>query len=133
MTKTLNQIIFFPPPKSEYFFSNIGNQNIFLEKNHNPPWKLNGPSLCSTELLCSEQTYVQFIQVELKRFPTSRHYFMYSLYKIPVNSGFGIDRLYYITLLTSNQPRCNATLWSLLMSLKFQNLIKNCKMSPLFY
>jgi hypothetical protein len=22
----------FPPPKSEYFFSNIGNQNIFLEK-----------------------------------------------------------------------------------------------------
>jgi hypothetical protein len=37
MTKTLNQIIFFPPPKSEYFFSNIGNQNIFLEKNHNPP------------------------------------------------------------------------------------------------
>ena len=35
MTKTLNQIIFlFPPPKSEYFFSNIGNQNIFLEKNH---------------------------------------------------------------------------------------------------
>jgi len=27
------------------FFSNIGNQNIFLEKNHNPPWKLNGPSL----------------------------------------------------------------------------------------
>jgi hypothetical protein len=28
---------FFPPPKSEYFFSNIGNQNIFLEKKHNPP------------------------------------------------------------------------------------------------
>jgi hypothetical protein len=22
---------FFSPPKSEYFFSNIGNQNIFLE------------------------------------------------------------------------------------------------------
>ena len=32
MTKTLNQNIFFPAPKSEYFFSNIGNQNIFLEK-----------------------------------------------------------------------------------------------------
>ena len=44
MTKTLNQIIFFfPPPKSEYFFQ--GNQNIFLEKKHNPPFKLNGPSL----------------------------------------------------------------------------------------
>jgi hypothetical protein len=25
---------FFPPPKSEYFFSNIVNQNIFLEKNN---------------------------------------------------------------------------------------------------
>ena len=33
MTKTLNQMVFFPPPKSEYLFSNIGNQ------------KLNGPSL----------------------------------------------------------------------------------------
>ena len=31
MTK-LNQNLCFPPPKSEYFFSNIGNQNIFLEK-----------------------------------------------------------------------------------------------------
>jgi hypothetical protein len=37
MTKTLNQIII--------FFSNIGNQNIFLEKNHTPPFKLNGRSL----------------------------------------------------------------------------------------
>ena len=36
---------FFPPPKSEFFFSNIGNQNIFLEKNHNTPFKLHGPSL----------------------------------------------------------------------------------------
>ena len=46
MTKTLNQIIFFPPPKSEYFFSNIENQNIFfLGKKHYPPFKLNGRSL----------------------------------------------------------------------------------------
>ena len=38
MTKILNQIFFFPPLKPEYFFSNIGNQNIFLEKkNRNPP------------------------------------------------------------------------------------------------
>jgi hypothetical protein len=29
MTKTLNHFIFFPPPKSEYFLSNNGNQNIF--------------------------------------------------------------------------------------------------------
>ena len=48
-TKTLNQIIFFPPPKSKYFLQrNIGNQNIFLEKDHNPPpppCKLNGRTL----------------------------------------------------------------------------------------
>ena len=35
MTKTLNQIL----------FSLHQNQNIFLEKNHNPPFKLNGRSL----------------------------------------------------------------------------------------
>jgi hypothetical protein len=33
MTKTLNQIIFFPHHNQNIFFSNIGNQNIFLEKN----------------------------------------------------------------------------------------------------
>ena len=36
MTKTLNQIIFFFLHQNQnIFFSNIGNQNIFLEKNHN--------------------------------------------------------------------------------------------------
>jgi hypothetical protein len=36
MTKTLNQIIFvFLHQNQNIFFSNIGNQNIFLEKNHN--------------------------------------------------------------------------------------------------
>jgi hypothetical protein len=42
MTKTLNQIIF--------FFSNIGNQNIFLEKKHTAPFKLNGRSLRARHL-----------------------------------------------------------------------------------
>jgi hypothetical protein len=29
---------FFPPPKSEYFFSNIENQNVFFRKiAHSPP------------------------------------------------------------------------------------------------
>ena len=38
MTKTLNQIIiFFLHQNQNIFFSNIGNQNIFLEKNHNHP------------------------------------------------------------------------------------------------
>ena len=37
---------FFLHQKQNIFFSNIGNQNIFLEKNHNPPtFKLNGRSL----------------------------------------------------------------------------------------
>jgi hypothetical protein len=49
MTKTLNQIIiFFLHQNQNIFFSNVGNQNIFLEKNHNPPpFKLNGRSLNS--------------------------------------------------------------------------------------
>ena len=35
MTKTLNHIIFFFVHQNQnIFFSNIGNQNIFLEKNH---------------------------------------------------------------------------------------------------
>ena len=47
MTKTLNQIIFFFLHQNQnILFSNIGNQNIFLEKKHNPtPFKLNGRSL----------------------------------------------------------------------------------------
>jgi hypothetical protein len=37
---------FFLHQNQNIFFSNIGNQNIFLEKNHNhpPPFKLNGRS-----------------------------------------------------------------------------------------
>ena len=38
MTKTLNQIIFFFLHQNQnIFFSNIGNQNYFLDKNHTPP------------------------------------------------------------------------------------------------
>ena len=49
MTKTLNQIIFFSSTKIRIFVSNIGNQNIFLEKKHNPPFKLNGRSLSGVQ------------------------------------------------------------------------------------
>ena len=48
MTKTLNQIIFFSPPKSEYFFQqHWQSEYLFRKKNTPPPpprW-LNGPSL----------------------------------------------------------------------------------------
>jgi hypothetical protein len=44
--RTLNQIIiFFLHQNQKKNFSNIGNQNIFLEKNHSPPFKLNCRSL----------------------------------------------------------------------------------------
>ena len=36
---------FFLHQNQNIFFSNIGNQNIFLEKNITPPFKLNGRSL----------------------------------------------------------------------------------------
>ena len=35
MTKTLNQIFFFPPPKSEYFFQQHWESEYFFRKNHN--------------------------------------------------------------------------------------------------
>jgi hypothetical protein len=35
MTKTLNQIIFFPPPNSEYFFQQHCESEYFFRKNHN--------------------------------------------------------------------------------------------------
>ena len=66
MAKTLNQIIcFFLHQNQNIFFSNIGNQNIFLEKNHNPPFKLNGRSLICTgkwfAVPASLLTHVEFI------------------------------------------------------------------------
>ena len=60
MTKTLNQIIFvFLHQNQNIFFSNIWNQNIFLDKNHNSPppppppplFKLNGRSLSDTNII----------------------------------------------------------------------------------
>ena len=33
MTKTLNQIIFYPPPKSEYFFQQHWESEYFFRKN----------------------------------------------------------------------------------------------------
>jgi hypothetical protein len=41
---------FFLHQNQNIFFSNIGNQNFLLEKNHNPPFKLNGRSLTDGRL-----------------------------------------------------------------------------------
>ena len=45
MTKTLNQIFFFAPPKSEKKFQQHWESEYFFRKKHNPPWKSNGSSL----------------------------------------------------------------------------------------
>jgi hypothetical protein len=59
ITKTLNQIIFFFLHQNQnIFFNNIGNHNIFLEKNHNPPFKLNGRSLIVCIVSNSEKGWV---------------------------------------------------------------------------
>ena len=54
---------FFLHQNQNIIFSNIGNQNIFLEKKHNPPFKLNGPSL-------SVINYSRYISVTVKSRPT---------------------------------------------------------------
>ena len=57
MTKTLNQIFFFP--QSKYFFQQHWESEYFFRKKNipppppPPPWKLNGPSLG----YCKNQTY----------------------------------------------------------------------------
>ena len=64
MTKTLNQIIiFFLHQNQNIFFSNIGNQNIFLEKNHNPPppqvkWSFPNDAVYNTGLLYSIESVI---------------------------------------------------------------------------
>ena len=45
---------FFLHQNQNIFYSNIGNQNIFLEKNHNhlpPPFKLNGRSVRDVDII----------------------------------------------------------------------------------
>jgi hypothetical protein len=44
MTKTLNQIIFFPPPKSEYFFQQHWESEYFFRKKPYPPFKCRSAS-----------------------------------------------------------------------------------------
>jgi hypothetical protein len=46
VTKTRKQIIFFLPPKSQYFFQQHWESEYFFRKKNNlPPFKLNGRSL----------------------------------------------------------------------------------------
>jgi hypothetical protein len=76
MTKTLNQIIFvFLHQNQNILFSNIGNQNIFLEKNHNSPlqvkWSCEKIHLkfCKFILGVHKRTTNIAVLSELGRFP----------------------------------------------------------------
>ena len=69
MTKTLNQIYFFPSPKSEYFFSNIGNQNILFRKKPCSHYKrLNVSSLHNYHAIISQLIHSSFISIRQSNF-----------------------------------------------------------------
>ena len=70
MSKTLNLIIiFFLHQNQNIFFSNIGNQNIFLEKKPYPsPFKLNGRSPRPKKNRCFSDCIVCNIRVSRSRF-----------------------------------------------------------------
>ena len=70
MTKTLNQIIiFFLYQNQNIFVSNIGNQNIFLEKKTYPlPFKVNGHSPRPKKNRCVSDCIVFNIRVGRSRF-----------------------------------------------------------------
>ena len=61
MTKTLNQIIFFPPPKSEYFFQQHQESEYLFRKKPYPPFKLNGRSLTMTSFYFRNSAMSQYI------------------------------------------------------------------------
>ena len=81
MTKTLNQFIFcFLHQNRNIFFSNMGNQNIFLENNHPPPFKLNDRSLRPFTVWKNTCTIVNQVQSSLKtrvQFYVIRHQMKY--------------------------------------------------------
>ena len=62
-----SDFFFFLHQNQNIFFSNIGNQNIFLEKNHNPPFKLNGRSLSTarTARLSKKSPWSVFFRGEM--------------------------------------------------------------------
>jgi hypothetical protein len=58
MTKTLNHIILFSSTKIRIFVSaTLGIRIFVLEKNHNPPFKLNG---CSLNILSDTTTFWKY-------------------------------------------------------------------------
>jgi hypothetical protein len=79
---------FFPPSKSEYFFQQHWESEYFLEKNHNPPFKLNGRSLI--DKFCKKNKYLFACFVDLKKaFDTvNRQALLYKLSKYNIDGRF---------------------------------------------
>ena len=81
MTKTLNQIFFFLHQNQNIFFSNIGNQNIFLEKNHTPPlpvkWSIPKKDLFYLHGIYSIQFYLFSSHLVILKFKRIPSVFMY--------------------------------------------------------
>ena len=79
---------FFLHQNQNIFFSNSGNQNIFLEKQHIPPFKLNGRSLnINDEENRSQDTILWYPACDMMAFELSAiyNYFLYSVAKKTFN------------------------------------------------
>ena len=96
MTKTLNQIFFFSSTKIRIFFSaTLGIRIFFQKKNHNPPCKLNGPSL----IIASNVTFSFHDITEILLIWHSTKIFHSLLYK---NSSFSFDMAKNITSISNS-------------------------------
>ena len=102
MTKTLNHIIFFLHQNQNIFFSNIGNQNIFLEEKHNPPppfqvkWPVpNINKERNSKLLARTHNFNGFILpgIEIPDFADYRTGNIHSLLKVKCKSSIEISRI----------------------------------------
>ena len=100
MTKTLNQIIFFSFTKIRIFFSaTLGIRIFFLEKNHTPPFKLNGRSLIdSLWYIQKDRISVQYPEC-LERNHTELYRYRKHMYKVYLGRSSSVD-VYYSYCIT---------------------------------
>ena len=81
MTKTLNQIFFFPPPKSEYFFQQHWKSEYFFRKKNNPPFEVKWS-------VPKQHTNKQFAEIRLvHNYISTKHIYSsdeYNIWKSPL-------------------------------------------------
>ena len=121
MTKILNQILFFLCQNQNIFFSNIENQNIFLEKNHTPPpFKLNGRSLSlsATLILLFSRCVIPrcfnfwtlFISCHSKVYSEHSLLFFFAIRMTSVFPGFSFTRSRLVLYCTTPSMACISVL-----------------------